>query len=518
MKIHVTRLAVLTCVIFSTACSLYAQTPVQFHYHVSMAQASSQRFRVTLDATGIQETMIDMKMPAWMPGYYQLINYAAALDSFTVTDGNNQPVPWAQTAASCWRIVHKAGAPLRITYSIKASKAFVAQPWLDTSHAYIAPTGVFLYADAYINHPVTVSLTPFSATQSAATGLPAEQHKTLTWRADNFDILYDSPFLIGKLEQLPAFTVSNIPHYFTGWQMGQFDRARFIQDLQKVVTTASGIIGHIPYSQYSFLAIGPGRGGIEHLNSTTISFSGEELNTPAGRQRMLSFIAHEYFHHYNVKRIRPIALGPFDYGHENRTSQLWVSEGLTVYYEYIILRRAGIMTDAQLLEQFQQLIASYENHTGHLHQTLAQASESTWSDGPFGRSPDSTISYYQKGPVIGLLLDFAIRHASANHHSLDDVMRTLYRRFYQHLGRGFTDAEFRAVCEETAGVPLGEIFDYVYTIKQPDYARYLSYAGLTIDQQPRPSGNGKSTASFQITSAPASTQPQKTILQSWLGN
>lgn len=498
--------------------SLYAQDAAQLHYHVSMAEARSQRFHVTLNVTGLAGSVFDLKMPVWMPGYYQLINYAAALDSFKATGSNNKPVSWQQISPTTWRIANNAGKALRISYYIKATKVFVAQPWLDTSHAYIAPTGIFLYADNYIDHLVTVSLTPFAASQTVATGLPAVPNKALTWQAISFDILYDSPFLIGQLEQLPSFTVQNIPHRFIGWQMGAFDKARFQQDLKKIVTTASGIIGHIPYNQYTFLAIGPGRGGIEHLNSTTISFSGEELQSPNGRLRMLSFIAHEYFHHYNVKRIRPIALGPFDYSRENRTSQLWVSEGLTVYYEYMILRRAGIMNTEQLLEHFQQLTASYENHTGHLHQTLAQASEFTWSDGPFGRSPDSTISYYQKGPVIGLLLDFAIRNATNNRQSLDDVMRILYGRFYQKAGRGFTDEEFRQVCEETAGVPLNEIFDYVYTVKQPDYARYLAYAGLSINQQLTPASDGKPASSFRITINANSTPLQKSILQSWLGN
>ncbi|MDR6341645.1 putative metalloprotease with PDZ domain [Filimonas zeae] len=377
MKMHAAGYLLLALLFVTRFSFLYAQNAVQFHYQISMKQALSQRFQVTLNATGLTGPVVDLKMPVWMPGYYQLINYAAALDSFKVTDSNNQPVSWQQTSSSTWRIAHKTGTALQVSYHIKASQAFVAQPWLDTGHAYIAPTGIFLYAENYLNHPVTVSISPFTASQTVATGLPAIHDQPLTWQAANFDILYDSPFLIGQLEQLPDFTVQHIPHHFIGWQMGQFDRTSFQQDLKKIVTTASGIIGHIPYYQYTFLAIGPGRGGIEHLNSTTISFSGEELQSPNGRLRMLSFIAHEYFHHYNVKRIRPVALGPFDYSRENRTSQLWVSEGLTVYYEYMILRRAGIMSNEQLLEHFQQLTASYENRTGHLHQTLAQASEFT---------------------------------------------------------------------------------------------------------------------------------------------
>jgi hypothetical protein len=136
----------------------------------------------------------------------------------------------------------------------------------------------------------------------------------------------------------------------------------------------------------------------------------------------------EYFHHYNVKRIRPIALGPFDYERENRTNMLWVAEGLTVYYEYKMVHSAALMSNEAYLKNFQNNIAAYEKSPGHLYQTLAQA------DGPFGRTGDSinkTIPYYEKGPAVGLLLDMAIRHATANQRSLDDVMRRLYREFYQ---------------------------------------------------------------------------------------
>jgi len=295
-----------------------------------------------------------------------------------------------------------------------------------------------------------------------------------------------------------------------------------MKDLQKVVEAGIAVIGDIPYRHYTFLAIGPGRGGIEHLNSTTISFSGKELNTPGGRERMLSFIAHEYFHHYNVKRIRPIALGPFDYQRENRTRMLWVSEGLTVYYEYLMLRRAGFLSGGALLQHFQSDIAAYENSTGHLYQSLAEASYETWSDGPFGRKGDSvnkTISYYEKGPAVGMLLDLAIRHATGNRRTLDDVMRTLYRRYYLDKKRGFTDEEFRQTCEKIAGVSLEEVFQYTTTVKDPDYGKYLGYAGLGIDLAPKalPGRSDKTERSFRITLLPDPDPLQLAIRKGWMG-
>ncbi len=468
-----------------------AQKAVDLRYMVSMEEPSSHRFHVVFRCAGVSGPVLDLKMPAWMPGYYQLLDYAGKVENFHAKDGAGRELGWEKTTTNSWRVEHSSGAEVTVSYDIAATKAFVAQPWLDSTRGYIAPAGVFFYIDGYFREPVTVEVRPWPGWSKVATGLdvagggsvPAGE-KSYIFKASDFDILYDSPILIGNLEELPSFTVRGIPHYFTGYKMGEFDRNSFAEDLKKVVEQGVAVIGDIPYKHYNFLAIGPGRGGIEHLNSTTIGFSGESLKSSAGRQGVLCFIAHEYFHHYNVKRIRPIALGPFDYQRENRTNMLWVSEGLTVYYEYMLVRRAGLMSGEDLLHHFQSDISAYENKTGHLYQSLAQSSYETWSDGPFGRTGDSvnrTISYYQKGPAVGLLLDMAIRHSTKNKKSLDDVMRTVYRVYYQGKKRGFTDAEFRQVCEEIAGVALPEIFDYVFTVKEPDYAKYLAYGGLGID-------------------------------------
>jgi predicted metalloprotease with PDZ domain len=218
------------------------------------------------------------------------------------------------------------------------------------------------------------------------------------------------------------------------------------------------------------------------MNSSALSFSGTEVGTPEGNLRWLSFVAHEYFHLYNVKSIRPIALGPFDYDRPNRTRLLWISEGMTVYYEYIVLRRAGLMTPADVFKGLGSAIAGYENKPGHLVQSVAQSSFETWEQGPFGGDPDKSISYYDKGAGLGLLLDLKIRHESQGTKSLDDVMRTLYRDFFQEKKRGFTEREFREICERFAGVPLDEVFEYANTVKDIDYAKYLGYAGLEIDR------------------------------------
>ena len=454
-------------------------------FDVTMPNPDNHLFHVTIQYARLGNGSVDFKLPVWTPGYYQLMNYASSVENFTSTDGTGKLLTWEKPSNSTWRIRADKATDLRVTYDVRATRRFVASNYLDKQEGYITPAGVFMHVADQLQQPVTVTIHPFAGWKPVvATGLDSIPGQINMFTAPNFDALYDSPMLMGQLEQLPSFKVGGIPHYFEGYALGNFDRNQFVADLQKIVQAGTDIIGDIPYKHYTFLAIGPGGGGIEHLNSTAISFNGDGLNTPQGRLRTYLFLAHEYFHHYNVKRIRPVALGPFDYAQANRTNMLWVSEGFTVYYEYLMLHRAGLMTTDELLNTLKTTLSAYENKPGHLFQSATQASYETWSDGPFGRTGDEaykTISYYDKGAILGLLLDFAIRHETTNKKSLDDVMRRLYRDYYQAKKRGFTDKEFQGVCEETAGRSLSELFTYASTVKPIDYPKYLAYAGLTID-------------------------------------
>jgi len=482
----------------------------QLQFTVSMEQPSSHYYHVELHCSAIKDTATDVKMPVWTPGYYQRLDYAKNVEHFTVKNAAGDTLAWNMPAGNTWHISHPKQTAFTISYDVKTTRLFVGTPYIDEERAFIRPAGVFIHLAGKINLPVTVQIKPYAGWSNVATGLDSLAGKSFTYTASNFDMLYDSPFLIGNLDELPAFTVQGIPHRFIGYKLGDFDKQAFMNDLKKIITTATNLMGDIPYKHYTFLSISPrGMGGIEQLNSTAISFSGESQKDTASRIRALNFLAHEYFHHYNVKRIRPIELGPFDYDNGSRTNQLWVSEGLSVYYEYLIVKRAGLCTEENIFNSFTNNIKAFEKGIGKRFQSLQQASYETWSDGPFGRKDDKenkTISYYDKGPVVGMLFDFAIRQKTNNKKSLDDVMRTLYKEYYQKKQRGFTEEELRQVITKTAGDPLTELFDYVYTTKELDHDKYLGYAGLGID-----------TTSYKISHLPNPGSLQKTILGSWLG-
>ncbi len=449
----------------------------------------SNVFHITMRCEGIQRDTTYLKIPAWTPGYYQIMNYGDNVSNFQPHSGNGNELAWEKINRNTWCVFSNDNSGLIINYDVKTARPFIANSFIDAGRIFITPAAIIMYIEGMLDQSVELTIDISNDSTIIASGLELTNGSSSQFTAKNFDVLYDSPILIGNLEELPLFEVKGIPHKFIGYELGDFDRVSFRTDLMKIVESSVNIIGEIPYNHYVFLAIGPGRGGLEHLNSTAFSFSGGVLNNPDGKRRMYSFLAHEYFHNYNVKRIRPIELGPFDYDKGNRTKMLWVSEGITVYYDLLIVRRAGISTTEEMLEDFRRHLVVYETQPGRLYQSLTEASWETWSDGPFGRTNDEfnkTISIYDKGALIGLMLDFNIRHATNNTKSLDDVMRTLYYEFYKEKNRGFTEAEFYSVCEQIAGTELTELFEYTTSVKPIDYQKYFAYGGLDIDVEPRP--------------------------------
>ncbi len=466
---------------------------------VSMEQPTAHYYHVVVRAEGLKGETQDFKMPAWTPGYYRIMDYAKFVKDFRAEDGAGRTLAWEKTAKNTWRVRTGKAAAVVASYDVYAFTRFVADSYLGDDGGFITPTGVFMHVAGRLNDPVELKVVPHDGWKQVSTGLDPVDGRPNTFTAPDFDTLYDCPILVGNQEIL-TFEAAGRPHTVAAYDLGSFDRAKFTGDLAKIVEAAAALMGELPYRHYTFLIIGPGGGGLEHLNSTAVTLNPDSLADARGYRGWLSFIAHEYFHLFNVKSIRPVALGPFDYDRENYTNMLWFSEGVTVYYESLLLNRAGLMTREEVLEQLGSTIADYENAPGRRQQSAILSSFDTWI-GFFGRSEhaaNTSISYYDIGCGLGLLLDLRIREASKGRSSLDDVMRTLYRTFYKEKKRGFTDQEFRDVCEKAAGVPLGEIFDiYAATTGKWDYARYLGWAGLAIDLEPKPAADPWFGASTQ---------------------
>src|SRR5262249_47232478 len=237
--------------------------------------------------------------------------------------------------------------------------------------------------------------------------------------------------------------------------------------------------GFLPFKRYLFLCVfRPGGGGLEHLNSTLLTCNAASMRTPASYLSWLVFVSHEYFHAFNVKRLRPIELGPFDYEKEPRTPGLWVAEGFTCYYDALLTARAGLSTPGDFLARLSGNIDRLQKTPGRLEQTLEQASLNVWTSSFSGiGGGDKMVSYYVKGPVVAFLLDAKVRRATKGAKTLDDVMRLAYQRYSG--AKGFTPEQFRKTTEEVAGVDLQAWFEKaVSSTEELDYAEALVWFGL----------------------------------------
>ncbi|MBK7870478.1 MAG: M61 family metallopeptidase [Saprospiraceae bacterium] len=486
---HLKRAVFTILLLFTFFIFSFSQSPKSaLEFTVSMEQPNSHYYHITLHCEGFKAETLDFKMPVWTPGYYWIQNFPKNVVNFQAQDSNGKPLTWKKTTKNTWQVLSNNAEIITLTYDVYAFTRSVADPFLDAGRGYISTSGLCMHPAEHLGHPATITFKPYQ-NWKISTGLEPVKGKENTFFAADFDELYDCPIYIGN-QKIFSFEAKGLPHYVAIENPDAFNGDKFIADLKKMVEAGSDIIGDIPYKHYTFIIMGPGGGGLEHRNSTAVFSSNTNYNqqNPASYQRWLCFLAHEYFHLYNIKAIRPIALGPFDYDQENYTNMLWVSEGITAYYQFLIVNRANMMNREETLQELQKRIKAYENIPGHLFQSATQSSMDTWVQF-FNRSENAsntTISYYDKGCALGILLDLKIRHETKNQRSLDDVMRTLYQAFYKEKKRGFTDEEFQTVCEKTAGVSLAEVFEYASTVKEIDYPKYLAYAGLNIDTTSQP--------------------------------
>ena len=470
----------------------------QISYALSMPQPQTHYFEVTMrlqnaaTATNARKNgYIDLKMPVWTPGSYLIREYAKNVEGLTANAGG-QPVRVDKIRKNTWR-VYASADDLTVRYRVYAYEFSVRNSFIDDTHGYLNGASIFLYNDALKNQPLTLAIQPYNEWKNVSTALKPVGSAAFTYEAPNYDILVDSPIEIGNQTVL-TFTVSNpanagqaIPHTIAMYSNGplEYNASRLTADYKRVCEAAATVVGEHPCTDYTFIVhhTNQGGGGLEHLNSTTLQTNRAAYASEANYKGFLTLVAHEYFHLWNVKRIRPIALGPFDYETENYTHMLWLSEGCTSFYEDNILRRAGFHSPDEYLRIVANDITGIENQPGNQVQSAAESSWDAWIKyyRPNENSANSTVSYYSKGSVLGSLLNLAILAGSNGERSMDDLMRLLYTEYYKKLKRGFTDEEFRKAAEQVAGTSLANFFDTGVNGTGPiEYAPYFEPVGVRL--------------------------------------
>ena len=461
-----------------------SSAPSNISFTVSMSKPYTHLLEVEIrirQRAGAAST--ELVMPVWTPGSYLIREFERHVQDFAA-DANGHPLDWIKTNKNTWRVSTNDAREWRVTYRIYANELTVRTNELNSDHAFWNNAALLMYPAGFIKSSSTLRINPASGWK-IATGLPAVSGEPNTFRAENFDILYDSPVEVSNFKQID-FQVRGVPHRIIIDGEGNYDPERLRRDVQKIVETEVDMMGEIPYRDYTFILHlrSAGGGGIEHLNSTALEYYRFGFSTEQDyRSFYEDVVAHEFFHLWNVKRIRPDALGPFDYTKENYTKLLWVAEGFTDYYGGLFVCRAGLISDRDYLNNLARSIQNLQNTPGRLEITVEEASFDSWIKlyRPNENSVNSQVSYYQKGALLGLLLDLEIRKRSGGSKSLDDVMRYLYTEFYKK-GRNYSPQDFQNTCQIIARSNLEQFFSrYVRGRDELDYDAALNVAGLRLD-------------------------------------
>jgi predicted metalloprotease with PDZ domain len=483
--IHASVLLVLTIA------GLGAQEPVRYTLRFPAPHTHYVEVEASIPA-GKPE--IELFMAVWTPGSYLVREYSRHVEDFRASDEQGRELQWEKTRKNRWRIRAGNAPRVRLNYKVWAHDPSVQGNWVDAGFAMLNGAPNFMTLVGAEKRPYEVALELPRAWKKSISGMKRTGEHA--YRADDFDELVDCPIYAGNAP-IHEFEVAGKKHYLVNEGEGStWDGPASAQAVKKVVEEYARMWNGLPYEFYVFFnMIVEQGGGLEHRNSTWMNASrwawGTTAEAPPGQRRpsrlgWLGLVSHEYFHAWNVKRLRPLELGPFDYENEVYTRSLWVSEGFTSYYGPLAVRRAGLSNSAQYLRSLSGTISQLQTTPGRLVLPVESASREAWIKlyRLDENTPNTAISYYTKGAVIGFLLDAKVRKLTNGAKSLDDVMRLAYQRYSGE--RGFTPRQFRETAAEVAGVDLSAWFHHALeTAEELDYSEALEWFGLRFRTEPR---------------------------------
>lgn len=458
--------------------SIKAQSTADINFEVSFTEPQAHYADVKMTINNINKNDVLVKMPVWAPGSYLVREFSKNVESFTSS------TDFEKVTKNTWKLNTKGKKSVTVSYRVYCFEVSVRTSLIDETHAFLSPTGIFLYVDGKLDQPSTVTVIPYKSWTKVSTGLEPVAGKKFTYYAKNFDLLFDSPIEVGN-QDVFGFDAVGVKYEVAMVSGGNYDKERLKKDMTNIIEKETAIFGENPNKHYLFIVhnYSSGGGGLEHLNSTVLGATRDGYQNEKIYKSFLGLVAHEHFHLWNVKRLRPVALGPFNYDKENYTSNLWIAEGFTAYYDNLITERTKVISVDEYLKMIQADINAIDNSQGGKVQSLSDASFDAWIKyyRPNENSGNTTVSYYNKGSLIALMLDLTIIHKSEGKHSLDDAMRFAYNDFYKKKGRGYTDAEMKLVFEKYVGENLNQFYaNYINGTKSLDINKYLNYAGLQL--------------------------------------
>jgi predicted metalloprotease with PDZ domain len=519
----VPRLLYLAAVILASGATapLSAQAPLRIAYRVAMPDPASHLYDIAFDVDGTRGATLALQLPVWSPGRYARMDFAKNVQEFRVTTTDGKPLAWDKTDGSRWVVRTGGASGVRVRYRVFANSLSGTFSVLDTAHANWNGASLFMYVEGHKPDPVTLDVTPPSGWHliNGDTRSADQRH----FRFENYDRLIDSPTEVAPAFLLDSFVVDGKRYRTVVHHNGTPPNAaheRFVRDVEKIVRYENSVFGAPPLEQYTFLFnIGyAGGDGMEHLYSTQIINSRpwvDSLSVLPG----ITTAAHEYFHVWNVKRVRPAALGPFDYTREQYQPSLWVAEGWTQYYGLGALGRAGVVPTSAFYETMAGLVQANLTAPGRKEVSARMASfHAPFWDAAAQAQPtngaQTFFSYYTKGAGLALYLDLYIRAKSNNQRSLDDVFNALKRRSwnaptssYYLQGRGYTERDVELAATEIAGEDMHPWFErHVGGTEDLDYDALLARAGLRLTRGER----------WSIDELPDASAAQRAVRQGWI--
>ena len=506
------------------------------HYRVEAASLQAHLFRVTLTVAQPAAPQM-LSLPAWIPGSYLVREFTKNLQHLTARQ-DGKPVPLRQIDKSHWEADCVASSPLVLTYEVYAFDHSVRTAWLDTQRGFFNGTSLCLRVHGQEKRPHLLEiLSPEPAWEAATslTALKVDKRGFGTYEAGDYDELVDSPVEIGPFWSA-RFKAGGVEHRFVvAGAADSFDGERLVADTQKICETLIRFWHerkHPPFRHYVFMlnVVDDGYGGLEHRHSTALIAGRRDLprrgdaRQSEGYTTLLGLISHEYFHTWNVKRLRPAEFARYDYDRENYTSLLWFFEGFTSYYDDLLLRRCGLIDDTTYLRLLNKTINQVLQAPGREVQSVAQASFDAWVKyyRQDENTPNATISYYTKGALVALCLDLTLRAEGRT--TLDDVMRALWTRC---KGGPMTEADLLATLKELGGRAFHkEIAAWVHGTRELPLQDLLSAAGVTVHHDPaalqqrlglRTSDTGGSVQVKNVLRGGAAEQAGLAANDEWLG-
>lgn len=479
-------------------------TPLELQYHLRLLRPTSHIIDVEIDASRVSSPFIDFVLPAWAPGRYAIYNFAKNIQQFEAVGAQGQPLPWVSADKQTWRVTTRgADGQVRITYRAYENDLTGSFSQFDPTHANVNGASVYMYIAGHKRDPIDLTVeTPADWAKDIKVidgfTLSTTDHE---FHVLNYDRLVDTPMEISTHCQVATFqdhgkTFRVAVHAYNGEQADISEpMAKLVDGIEKVVNAEMGMMPAPDFDAYTFIFhfspyIDLGD-GMEHLNSTEIMIR-NELSDSAVTDAIQT-AAHEFFHLWNVKRLRPKGLGPFDYTREVYTPSLWLAEGVTSYFGYWNLLRAGIWRQDKFLNQLAHEVQHFENEPG---KGLMSAESSSFHAWFYDRAPqmqetnfaNATISYYNEGTLLGMLLDLEVRSRTGGAKSLNDVMRYLYHQCYEAPpatyygpGRGYSEDDVLNALNVVSGSDFSKFFqDYIRGTQPLPYDDVLKRAGLKL--------------------------------------